>query len=268
MAGKEETLAGQLMPILLGLITDSILDSIGNLGLFERVLIITGMGIIYGLLYMRRKSPKKSKYEQKKLDVPADSEKSAGTISRRVTAVLIIGFIIAILVVGAASLILGLARNVILQLMVWLFLMVVFVLSGSFLSNVRMVFFLRALAAVSLGGALSIGSVPVYEFVIADTVELTVQNGCSDPIVYDVPLGDDIIVAGNGKEIVHLKPVTVTFSRTENFVFVYAFCRTVPYAVPEDAFVSFDGHQINVGDSRTFDLSEDEQHEFIITCTS
>ncbi|KYK34974.1 MAG: hypothetical protein HXS46_01810 [Theionarchaea archaeon] len=269
MAEKGETLTSQLMPVLLGLITDSILDSIGDLELNERVLIIIGMGIIYGLLYTKRKSSKKSKYEQKKLEVPANPGKlEKDTTSRRVTVVLLIGFIIAIVLVGAASLILGLTRRMILQLMGWLVLMIVFVLSGNFLSSARMAFYLRAVAAVSLGGALSIGGVPTYEFITAGPVELTIENYCSDPIVYDVYGLAHIEVPGNAVRTVELKPVTVTFTRDENFVFVYAFCRTVPYAVPEDALVSFDGQEIKPGESLTVHLSGPEPHKLVVECKS
>lgn len=268
MAEREETLVSQLMPVLLGLITDSILDSISDLGLMQRVLTITGIGIIYGLLYVKRKRSKKNKYEQKKLEVPANPGNPTNpkdTVSRRVTAALIVGFLIAIILVGAASLILGLPHGMIIQLMGWLLLMVIFVLSGNFLPSRKMALFLRAIAAVSLGGALSIGGVPTYEFVTAEPVELTIQNYCSDTIVYDLL---DIEVLGNTVETVKLKPVTVTFTRDENFVYVYAFCRKVPYSVPEDALVSFNGQEIGVGDSLTIDLSEQEQHTLIIQCKS
>lgn len=269
MAEKGETLTSQLMPVLLGLITDSILDSIGDVELTERVLIIIGMGIIYGLLYTKRKSSKKSKYKQKKLEVPANPGKlEKETTSRRVTVVLLIGFIIAIVLVGAASLILGLTHGMILQLMGWLVLMIVFVLSGNFLSSVRIAFFLRAVAAVCLGGALSIGGVPTYEFVTAESFELTIENYCPDPIVYDVYGLVHIEVPGNAVRTVELKPVTVIFTRDENFVFVYAFCRTVPYAVPEDALVRFDGQEIKPGESLTVHISGPEPHKLVVECKS
>jgi hypothetical protein len=268
MAEKEETLISKSMEILLGFITGSILAQLDELELTEKVPIIIGMGISYGLLYIKKKSSEKGKYKQKKLKVPADSKKPAkGIVSRRVTTILTIGFIIAVVVVGAASLILGLARKEILLLMGFLTLMVVFVLSGSFLSSERMIFFLRAVAAVSLGGALSIGCIPIYEFVTAEEVELTIRNGCPDPIEYNV-LDLYIKIPGNDVTTKLLKPVTVTFTRDRDHVYVYAFGWEEPYDVEESTFVSFDGVEIKPGDSRTFDLSEQKHHTLIVECTS
>lgn len=261
MAEKEESLSIQLMPILLGLITDSILDSITELGLTERVLVITGIGVIYAVLYVR-KSKKSSKYEQKKLKVK-ESDRPTTVISRRVTRVLVRGFLIAAVLIVTASLILGLTYEVIARLLAWLLVMIFFILSGNFISGVHWAFFLRGIAAVSLGGALSIGGVPTYEYITAEPVELTIQNYCSEPIVYDLL---DINVPGNDEDTIELRPLTFTFSRKGNSVYLYALGRTVQYYVPENAFVSFDGQVIESGDSLTVDLSEPKQHEFFIQC--
>lgn len=262
MAEKEESLSAQLMPLLLGLITDSILDSLTELGLPARALVITGIGVIYAVLYVR-KSKKSSKYEQKKLKVKK-SNPGPAVISRKVTKVLVSGCVIATILIVVASLILGLTYEGIARLVVWLVVMIFFILSGNFIPSVNWTLFLRGIAAVSLGGALSMGSVPTYEFFTAEDVELTIQNYCSEPIVYNM-LG--INVSGNTKDTVELKPLTVTFTRTKNSVYVYAFGRTVPYNVPEDAYVSFNGQVINPGDSLTIDLSEQNQHEFFIECS-
>ncbi len=262
MAEKEESLSAQLMPVLLGLIADSILDSIAELGLNGRILVITGIGVIYAVLYVR-KSKKSSKYEQKKLKVEKSNPGPSGVISRRVTRVLVSGFVIAAFLVVAASLIMGLTYGAIARLVVWLVVMILFILSGNFFSSSNWALFLRGIAAVSLGGALSIGGVPTYEYITAEPVELTIQNYCSEPIVYDLL---DINVSGNTTDTVELRPLTVTFTREKNYVYVYAFGRTVSYDVPEDAFVSFNGQVIDPGDSLTVDLSEQEKHEFSIQC--
>lgn len=265
---EEETLSSQLMPIILGLITDSILDSVTELGMSERILVVTGMGVLYAVLYVSRKKSKKPKYKQEKLKVPEAGKKESepkSYISRKVTRVLILGLVIAIVLVGFASAVLGVAVRVIIQLVGWLVLMMLFIFSGNFAANVNTALFLRGIAAVSLGGALSIGGVPTYEFFTAEPVELTIQNYCSTPIVYDLL---NIEVPGNTVQTVMLKPLVVTFTREGNHVYVYALCHTVMYSVPEDAFVSFNGQVIRPGDSLTVDLSEQKQHEFFIKCES
>ncbi|MBU7046228.1 MAG: hypothetical protein HXS54_07285 [Theionarchaea archaeon] len=261
MAESGEHLTSHLMPTVLGLITDSILDSIMEMDLVKRPLIITVMGAIYAVLYVKRKKSK-GKYEQKKLGVSVKEKPESKGISRNVTAVMIIGFIIAIILVFIASAIRGLTIVSIALMMVWLIVMVIFVLSGNF-TSVNTAYFLRSIAAVGLGGALSIGSVPTYEFFAADPVELTIQNHCPDSIVYEM-LG--IEVPGNTVKTVELEPLTVIFRRDENYVYVYAFCQTVPYKVPEDAFVSFNEVEIKPGDSLKVDLSEQEEHELFIQC--
>ena len=265
MTKAGESMSIQVMPVLLGLITDSVLDSITELGLSERAVIITAMGIIYAGFYVYRKAKKRSNYEQKKLKVSKDTSTAKGVISRRVTTVLIVGLVIAIVLVGFGSAILGLTIGEIVRLMAWLVVMGVFVLSGNFLSGANMIFLLRGIAAVGLGGALSMGGVPTVEFFAAEPVELTIQNYCSDPIEYDL-LG--IEVPGNTtKTIRELEPLTVTFTRDGNYVYVYALCRTRGYHVPEDAFVSFNGQVIKPGESLTVDLREQEQHELFIQCS-
>ncbi len=266
---KEEYLKGQLMPILLGLITDSILDSITELDLTQRVIIISSIAIIYAVFYM---TWKRSKYKQVKLKIEEskkpkelkESEKGflKGILSRRVTVLLLVGFIVAIVLVCAASIVLGFTVERIFLLVGWLLLMIIFVLSGAFFS-VDVALLLRGIAAVSLGGALSIGSVPTYGFLTAEPVELTIQNGCSTPLVYELL---NINVSGFTTQTVELKPLTVTFTREGDFVFVYALCQTVPYYVPKDAFVSFDGQVIKPGESLTVDLGKQKVHEFFIKC--
>lgn len=265
MTKAGESMSIQIMPVLLGLITDSALNSITELGLSERAVIITAMGIIYAGFYVYRKSKKRSKHEQKKLKVSKDSESTAkGVISRRVTTVLIVGLVIGTVLVGFGSAVLGLTIGEIVRLIAWLVVMGVFVLSGNFLSGANMVFLLRGIATVGLGGALSMGGIPTVEFVAAEPVELTIQNYCETPIEYGL-LG--IEVPGNTTKTVELKPLTVTFTREGDHVYVYALCQTVPYHVPEDAFVSFNGQVIKPGESLTVDLGEEEQHEFFIQCS-
>lgn len=267
--GKEEDLKGQLMPILLGLITDSILDSITELGLTQRAMIISGIAITYAVFYITRK---RSKYKQEKLKIEKskgpkelkEAEEGAlrGTLSRRVTVLLLVGFIAAIVLVCAASLILGFTLERIFLLVGWLFLLILFVLSGTFFS-VDVALLLRGIAAVSLGGALSIGGVPTYGFLTAEPVDLTIQNNCSEPVIYELL---DINVPAFTTQTVELKPLTVTFTREGDFVYVYALCQTVPYHVPEDAFVSFDGQVIRPGEPLTVDLGKQKVHEFFIQC--
>lgn len=269
MIEKEETLTSQVMPFFLGLITNSTLILITELGLTWLVLITIGIGIVYSVLHVSRKKSKKSrKYEQKKLKPEKVSDRTVpeGTQSRRVTKVLIRGFIIAIILVGVASLILRPTFGVILQLMGWLVIMITFVLSGNFLSGAKMVIFLRGIAVVSLGGALSIGGIPTYEYITAEPVQLTICNYCSSPIVYD-PL--DINVPGNTKsKPIDLLPLTVTFKRERDYVFVHILWHTVEYDVPEDAFVKINGDIIKPGESLRVDLSEQKEHELLIECKS
>lgn len=61
------------MPILLGCITDSVLELISDLGITERVLVITAVGVVYSVLYYvkKRKAGKCAKCGFKN---PPDSE--------------------------------------------------------------------------------------------------------------------------------------------------------------------------------------------------
>ena len=267
MIEKEETLTSQVKPFFLGLITNSILILITELGLTWLVLITIGMGVVYSVLHVSRKKSKKSrKYEQKRLTPEKDSDRTVpeGTQSRRVTKVLIRGFIIAIILVGVASLILRPTFGVILQLMGWLVIMIIFVLSGNFLSGAKMVIFLRGVAVVSLGGALSIGGIPTYEYITAEPVQLTIHNYCSSPIVFD-PL--DINVPENTRsKPIDLLPLTVTFKRERDRVYVHILWYTEECYVPEDAFVKINGDIIKPGDSKRVDLSEQKEHEIFIKC--
>ncbi|MBU7027074.1 MAG: zinc ribbon domain-containing protein [Theionarchaea archaeon] len=62
MVEKEEALMTQLPPIILGMLTDSILKYIEDINGTDRVLFITGMGVVYSILYYakKRKAKKKS----------------------------------------------------------------------------------------------------------------------------------------------------------------------------------------------------------------
>lgn len=126
--------------------------------------------------------------------------------SKRAAMLIGIGFTIAAILVGAASLISGYTIVKTLLMVGWVILMSIVARLGYTVSNSRLAHFLKGVAAVSLGGALSIGGSALYNFIDTGSVQLTIYNHCSDTLIYE-PL--DIEVAPNDYQIIDVPPVTV-----------------------------------------------------------
>jgi hypothetical protein len=235
------------MPIILGLIVDIIVRIISDLPPAWRVLIVVTLGVIYLVFDLARRRPKQV------------------TVSRRAANLMTIALVVAIILVGAASLILGLTVASIVFLIGWLILMIVFIRFAQSLPAISVVpqSVLRGVAAVSLGAALSIGGGTVADLAIRGPVQLTIHNYCPTPLVYE-PLG--IEVAAYGSQTIEVLPVTVIVRREESRIFVRAFGLELPFVLPENVDVSFDGRLIEPRAPLRVNLREREAHELIITC--
>jgi len=199
--------------------------------------------------------------------VAEGNSKKAG--SRRVVILMTAGFIIAIVLVGFASLIWGYSWGKTFLMVGWLVLMIIFTRLGFSLTNIKLTSFLRGIAAVSLGGALSIGGGTTISFVTADYVQLEICNYCDETLTYEWL---DIEVAPNSCKLVEVPPVTVVLWQEGDCIFVRALGREEVFY--KNAVVYLNGEVLDLEKPLTIDLSEkepvagEEHLELIIRCKS
>jgi len=244
---QNEPLSQQLMPIILGLIVDIIVGAISDLPPVWRVVIIIILGIIYSLLDLTRRRPEQ---------IP---------ISRRAASLMTIALIVAIILVGVAALILGLTVSSIVFLIGWLILMIIFIRIARALPLTRLALrsILGGIAAVSLGAALSMGGGTVLGFVTQGPVQLTIHNDCPTPMLYE-PLGIDI--PPHRSQTIEVPPMIVTVGQEDDQVFLRLFGLQLPFDLPENVEVIFDGQLIEPGIPLRADLRKRERHELLIIC--
>lgn len=181
--------------------------------------------------------------------------------SKRAATLMGIGFTIAAILVGAASLISGYTIVKTLLMVGWVILMSIVARLGYSISNVRLAHFLKGVAAVSLGGALSIGGGALYNFIDTGSVQLTIYNHCSDTLTYE-PL--DIKVAPNDYQVIDVPPVTVVIWQEGDRIFVRALGQEDSF--PKNAVATLDGYVIEEGDTLTKNLADEKKHVLIIDC--
>jgi hypothetical protein len=191
------------------------------------------------------------------------TENSKKGISRKGAILMGIGFAVAAILVGAASLISGLSIVEISLMVGWVVLMSIFAWVGYSVSNIKLAYILRGIAAVSLGGALSIGGGTMYTFVTIGSVPLTICNYCSDTFIYE-PLG--IEVGSDECQTISVPPVTAVIWQEGDRIFVRALGQEDSF--PKDAEVVLDSHVIEGEDPVTVNLAEKGKHTLVVRCKS
>jgi len=247
-AEESESFKSTILPVILGLIIDLIVDTFSGLSDSSKMMVIVGLGVVYSGAELAGKRPKRFR------------------ISSRAKNLMTVAFIIAVLLILVAAVILGLSLVTTAFLVGWTILMA-FTLrfaqsmpEGSVVPKVA----LTRIAAFTLGAALSIGGAPVIDQIMEGPAHLTIENNCDQHLRYD-PL--DISIPPGRSQTLEIPGVTVTVERRGNWISVsgsYGPEVTFPVTGSHDLIV--DGRPLRPGDSRRIDLGDGEDHHLIINC--
>ena len=235
-----------IIQIIIAVVIDNIKAINSTFVPWQRLLIVIIFGIGYTAFYLRYKRPKQIKISSKALNL--------------LTAALVI----AIILIAAAALILGLTATSTIFMVGWLILMIILARFAQSLpaSMVAPKTILTGIAAICTGAALSIGGVPVIDSVISGPVNLTIYNNCDTPLIYDKLAID---VPARSSQTIEAPAVSVTIKKDENLIYIHALIYDLELN-GKDTDISFNNKLINPGDSLRVNLWENKNNELVITC--
>ncbi|HII06753.1 MAG TPA: hypothetical protein HA349_05430 [Methanotrichaceae archaeon] len=247
-AEESESFKSTLLPVILGLIIDLIVDTFSGLSDSAKMMVIVGLGVVYSGAELAGKRPKRF------------------SISSKAKTLMTMAFIIAVLLILVAAIILGLSLVTTAFLVGWTILMA-FTLrfaqsipEGSVVPKVA----LTRIAAFTLGAALSIGGAPLVDQIIEGPAHLTIENNCDQHLRYEL-LG--ISIPPGGSQTLEIPGITVNVEHRGDWISVsgsYGPDVTFPVTGSYDLIV--DDRPLRPGYSRSIDLGDGEDHHLIINC--
>ncbi len=249
-AHESESFKSTILPVLLGLIVNLIVDTFSGLTTPSKMIVIIGLSVVYSGGEIIGKRPKRFE------------------ISSRAKKLMTIAFIIAVLLILAAALILGLSLEATVFLVGWTILMALALQFASSIpeGNVVAKVAMTRIAAFTLGAALAIGGAPVVDVALGGPAYLTVVNGCDHDFRYSAP-GIDIDVPHGGSQTLEMPRVAIDVERHGNQITVGGpYGQLADFEVPKGIKIAIDDQPLEPGYSRRVDLGDSENHTLTISC--
>lgn len=245
---ERESVKSTLLPVILGLIINLIVDIFSTLSDSYKMAVIVGLGIVYSGTEIASKRPKRF------------------GISPRAKTLMTLAFIIAVLLILVAAAILGLSLAATAFLVGWTVLMA-FALrfaqsipEGSVVPKLA----LTRIAAFTLGAALSIGGAPVVDQILEGPAHLTIENNCNQYLEYDL-MG--VSISPGGSQTLEIPGIAVTVENKEDSISVSGpYGQKVDFPTREGVDIIIDGQTLRPGDSRRIDLGDGKDHRLTIKC--
>lgn len=247
-ARESESFKSTILPVLLGLIVDLIVDAFSGLSSSAKMMVIVGLSVAYTAGELLGKRPK-----------------SFG-ISSRAKRLMTAAFVIAVLLLLGAAFILGLSLAATAFLTGWTILMALSlrlassVPEGGVLARVA----LTRISAFTLGAALAIGGAPVAEVAFGGPAHLTIINDCGDDLEY-APL--NISIPAGESQTKEMPPIVVDVEHRGNVIQVGGTLGPkAPFPLSQGIEISIDDRPLRPGDSRRIDLGDGKDHRLRIRC--
>lgn len=243
-----ESLAAIALSAAVAVITDSLVETVTDLSLGWRIVVILVLAIAVATGYYLRKHPKQI------------------FLSRLAVNVMTALFAVTIILILLAAVILGLSLGTVAFLVGWLVCMMLLFRIARTLPPAHALpkFLLTIVGAASLGAGLSIGGGPVIGFTAQRSVQLSIDNRCNTALIYDQL---QLNVPAHGVQTIAIPAVAMTVEREGGQVVVRgAYDREFRLANPQNATLTFDGKAIGPAMSQTFNLWEQQQHQLIVAC--
>ena len=249
-ARESESFKSTILPVLLGLIVDLIVNAVSDLSTPSKMIVIVGLSVVYSGGEIIGKRPRRF------------------GISSRAKKLMTMAFIIAVLLILAAAFILGMSLEATAFLVGWTILMALAlqfassIPEGSVVAKVAM----TRIAAFTLGAALAIGGAPVVDVALGGPAHLTVVNGCDQDFRYSAP-GIDIDVPHGGSQTLPMPRIAIDVERNGNQITVGGpYGQLADFEAPEGVEIIIDGQLLEPGYSRRIDLGDGEDHTLTISC--
>lgn len=245
---ESESFKSTILPVLLGLIVDLIVDAFSGLSSSAKMMVIVGLSVVYSGGEIIGKRPHRF------------------GISSRAKRLMTAAFVIAVILILAAAFILGLSLAATAFLTGWTILMALSlrlasgVPEGSVVARVA----LTRISAFTLGAALAIGGAPVAEVAFGGPAHLTIINDCGEDLEY-APL--KISIPAGESQTKEMPPIVVDVEHRGDAITVGGTLGPkAPFPVSEGIEIYIDDQLLSPGDSRRIDLGEGKDHRLRIRC--
>jgi len=247
-AKESESFKSTLLPVILGLLVDLIMETFSGLSTSSKMIVIIGLSVVYSGAEVARKRPKSFR------------------ISSRAKTLMSIAFVAAIVLVLAASFILGLSLAATAFLVGWTGLMALALRFAQTIpeGNAAARVVMPRVAAFTLGAALSIGGAPVVDVAFGGPAHLTIENNCDRHLGYD-PLG--VSIPPGGVQTLEIPKVAIIVEHLGDRISASgSYGPKVEFPVTSAVDVMIDGETLGPGALRRIDLGDGEDHRIAIRC--